>query len=64
MAQQIGTSVKVLNDGRQFYTTHNGFKYFVTDKKGKNDQEVKQGYYQKLLRLFRKENSKKAKRNA
>lgn len=39
-----------LKDGREIYTTHNGFKYFVKSKKGRVE-EVTEKYYQQAKRL-------------
>ena len=38
-----------LKDGRVIFKTHNGFKYYVVDKKSKT-LEVSKEYYKKLLK--------------
>jgi hypothetical protein len=38
------TSEHKLKDGRTIYRTHNGFRFFLEDKKGKSTQ-VSESYY-------------------
>lgn len=38
-----------LKDGRTIFKTHNGFKYWITDTKGKTT-EVTEGYWKKVFR--------------
>ena len=42
------SSIK-LKDERTLSTTHNGFKYFVTDKKGKETVPVTESYFKSAL---------------
>ena len=38
-----------LKDGRQIFTTHNGFRHFVVSKKGETTK-VTESYYQSQLK--------------
>jgi len=53
---------QTLLDGREFWTTHNGFKYWVKNQNGETT-EVSEEYYSKLITRLRLEKSKKFKRN-
>lgn len=49
-----------LKDGRTFWTTKNGFQKHLRDTNG-NETHITDEYYTKLIGLWRKENSRKAK---
>jgi len=42
--------IKELKDGRTIYKTHNGFRAFMVDQKGKV-LPITQEYYHRLLRI-------------
>ncbi|MAO08091.1 MAG: hypothetical protein CL596_05195 [Alteromonas sp.] len=47
-------NAKLLQDGRSFWTTDNGFTFKMQDQKGEI-LEVTEAYYKKMLTLWRKE---------